>query len=104
MLMPVRVRFGEVTLDAGAMELARAGTPVRVEPQVMEVLTYLVAHRERVVPKTELLDEIWGDRFVSESALSSRIKSARQAIGDNGQDQRLIRTIHGRGFRFVGEV
>ena len=54
--------------------------------------------------KTELLDEIWGDRFVSESALTSRIKSARQAIGDNGRDQRLIRTVHGRGFRFVGEV
>ena len=70
----------------------------------MDVLDYLVRHRDRVVPKTELLDEIWGDRFVSESALSSRIKSARRAIGDNGRDQRLIRTIHGRGFRFVGEV
>ncbi len=86
------------------MELEREGVRVPVEPQVMEVLSYLVANRERVVPKTELLDEIWGDRFVSESALSSRIKSARQAIGDNGRDQRLIRTVHGRGFRFVGEV
>ena len=100
----MRVEFGDVTLDAEAMELERAGVRVPVEPQVMEVLSYLVAHRERVVPKTELLDEIWGDRFVSESALSSRIKSARQAIGDNGRDQRLIRTVHGRGFRFVGEV
>jgi DNA-binding winged helix-turn-helix (wHTH) protein/tetratricopeptide (TPR) repeat protein len=100
----VRVEFADVTLDAEAMELERAGRAVPVEPQVMEVLSYLVAHRERVVPKTELLDEIWGDRFVSESALSSRIKSARQAIGDNGRDQRLIRTVHGRGFRFVGEV
>lgn len=100
----VRVVFGDVTLDAEAMELERAGARVPVEPQVMEVLSYLVAHRARVVPKTELLDEIWGDRFVSESALSSRIKSARQAIGDNGRDQRLIRTVHGRGFRFVGEV
>lgn len=104
MLTRMRVGFADVTLDAGAMELARAGERVAVEPQVMEVLTYLVAHRERVVPKTELLDEIWGDRFVSELALSSRIKSARQAIGDNGRDQRLIRTVHGRGFRFVGDV
>ena len=100
----VRVRFGDVALDRDAMELERGGQRVAIEPQVMDVLDYLVRHRDRVVPKTELLDEIWGDRFVSESALSSRIKSARRAIGDNGRDQRLIRTIHGRGFRFVGEV
>ena len=100
----VRVRFGDVALDADAMELERGGQQVAIEPQVMDVLDYLVRHRDRVVPKTELLDEIWGDRFVSESALSSRIKSARRAIGDNGRDQRLIRTVHGRGFRFVGEV
>jgi len=91
-------------LDADAMDLVRDGQRVAIEPQVMDVLAYLVRHRDRVVPKTELLDEIWGDRFVSESALSSRVKSARRAIGDNGRDQRLIRTIHGRGFRFVGEV
>jgi DNA-binding winged helix-turn-helix (wHTH) protein/tetratricopeptide (TPR) repeat protein len=103
-LVVVRVRFGDVALDTDAMELERGGRPVAVEPQVMDVLDYLVRHRDRVVPKTELLDEIWGDRFVSESALSSRIKSARRAIGDNGRDQRLIRTVHGRGFRFVGEV
>jgi DNA-binding winged helix-turn-helix (wHTH) protein/tetratricopeptide (TPR) repeat protein len=100
----VRVRFGDVALDADAMELERGGQRVAIEPQVMDVLDYLVRHRDRVVPKTELLDEIWGDRFVSESALSSRIKSARRAIGDNGRDQRLIRTVHGRGFRFVGDV
>jgi DNA-binding winged helix-turn-helix (wHTH) protein/tetratricopeptide (TPR) repeat protein len=103
-LAMVRVRFGDVALDADAMELERGGRRVAIEPQVMDVLDYLVRHRDRVVPKTELLDEIWGDRFVSESALSSRIKSARRAIGDNGRDQRLIRTVHGRGFRFVGEV
>jgi DNA-binding winged helix-turn-helix (wHTH) protein len=100
----VRVRFGDVAFDRDAMELERGGQQVAIEPQVMDVLDYLVQHRDRVVPKTELLDEIWGDRFVSESALSSRIKSARRAIGDNGRDQRLIRTVHGRGFRFVGEL
>ncbi len=96
--------FGEYTLDVDAHELRRDGQLVPVEPQVFEVLAYLVQHRERVVPKTELLDEIWGDRFVSDSALSSRIKSARKAVGDSGRDQRVIRTIHGRGFRFVASV
>jgi DNA-binding winged helix-turn-helix (wHTH) protein/tetratricopeptide (TPR) repeat protein len=101
---PVLVRFADIELDRDRMVLRRAGEEVAVEPQVFEVLAHLVEHRDRLVPKTELLDEIWGDRFVSESALSSRIKSARQAIGDNGRDQRLIRTVHGRGFRFVGDV
>ena len=73
-----------------------------VEPQVFEVLAYLVSHRDRVVPKEELMDHIWGGRFVSETAVTSRIKQARQAIGDNGQAQRLIRTVHGHGYRFVG--
>ena len=77
---------------------------VPVEPQVFDVLSYLVARRERVVAKTELLDNIWGDRFVSESALTSRIKSARQAVGDDGRTQRTIRTVHGRGYQFVGQV
>jgi pimeloyl-ACP methyl ester carboxylesterase len=75
---------------------------VPVEPQVFEVLAYLVNHRDRVVPKEELMDNVWGGRFVSEAAVTSRIKQARQAIGDNGQAQRLIRTVHGRGYRFVG--
>jgi DNA-binding winged helix-turn-helix (wHTH) protein len=100
----VKVTFGDVTLDPEGMQLERHGSIVAVEPQVFEVLAYLIEHRDRLVPKTELLDEIWGDRFVSESALSSRIKSARRAIGDNGRDQRLIRTVHGRGFRFVGDI
>ena len=75
-----------------------------MEPQVFDVLAYLLRHRERVVPKTELLDQIWGNRFVSESALSSRIKSARRAVGDTGRDQRIIKTIYGRGYRFVADV
>ena len=73
-----------------------------IEPQVFEVLAYLVNHRDRVVAKEELMDNIWGGRFVSETAVTSRIKQARQAIGDNGQAQRLIRTLHGHGYRFVG--
>ncbi len=84
--------------------MRRVNEIVGMEPQVFDVLTYLLRHRDRVVPKTELLDKIWGDRFVSESALTSRIKSARHAVGDTGRDQRIIKTIHGRGYRFVADV
>ena len=82
----------------------RPSGPVDVEPQVFDVLVHLLAHRTRVVPKEELLDIVWGDRFVSESALTTRIKQARQAVGDNGQAQRVIKTVHGRGYRFVADV
>ena len=103
-MTPVAVRFGNFELSEERRELRRSGRPVAVEPQVFDVLAHLVRHRDRVVPKTELLDEIWGDRFVSESALTSRIKSARRALGDTGRDQRAIRTVHGRGYRFVLDV
>ena len=71
---------------------------------MFDVLRYLVEHRDRVVPKEELLDNVWGDRFVSESALTSRIKAARQALGDSGRAQRVIATAHGRGYRFLPPV
>ncbi|HEY7103830.1 MAG TPA: alpha/beta fold hydrolase [Mycobacteriales bacterium] len=96
------VAFEDLELDLAQVELRRAGVRVPVEPQVFEVLAYLVEHRDRVVAKEELMDTVWGGRFVSETAVTSRIKQARQAIGDNGQDQRLIRTVHGHGYRFVG--
>ena len=100
----VGIRFGDCELSVERLELRRADKSVDMEPQVFDVLAYLLRHRERMVPKTELLDEIWGDRFVSESALTSRIKSARRAVGDTGRDQRIIKTIHGRGYRFVADV
>jgi pimeloyl-ACP methyl ester carboxylesterase len=96
--------FGDRELDTDTLELRRAGAAVGVEPQVFDVLAYLVLHRDRVVRKEELLDEVWGDRFVSESALTSRIKDARRAVGDDGQRQAVIRTVHGRGYRFVAPV
>src|SRR5690606_22709087 len=77
---------------------------VHVEPQVFEVLLHLARNRDRVVTKNELLDTIWGDRFVSESALTSRIKDARRIVGDDGRSQQVIRTVHGRGYRFVADV
>jgi DNA-binding winged helix-turn-helix (wHTH) protein/tetratricopeptide (TPR) repeat protein len=100
----VGVRFGDCELSVERIELRRGGEIIDVEPQVFDVLAYLLRHRERVVPKTELLDQIWGNRFVSESALSSRIKSARRAVGDTGKDQRVIQTIYGRGYRFVADA
>ena len=100
----MRYGFEGYVLDTDAFELRHGADQVKVEPQVFDVLAHLVRHHDRTVTKEELLDEVWGDRFVSESALSSRILAARRAIGDDGQAQRLIKTVHGRGFRFVGAV
>jgi DNA-binding winged helix-turn-helix (wHTH) protein len=100
----VIVAFADLELDLSRVELRRSGERIRVEPQVFEVLAYLVEHRDRVVTKEELMDNVWGGRFVSETAVTSRIKQARQAIGDDGKAQRLIRTVHGRGYRFVGSA
>lgn len=96
--------FDDCELDLDRYELRRGGTIEPVEPQVFDVLAVLIRERRRVVPKDELLDTVWGNRFVSESALTSRVKAARRAIGDDGRAQRLIRTVHGRGYQFVGEV
>ena len=96
--------FGPFTLDLERFRLERAGQAVHVERQVFDVLAYLIAHRDRVVAKTELLDNVWGDRFVSESALSSRIKAARRAVDDDGARQHVIRTVFGRGYQFVADV
>ncbi|MGE0387214.1 MAG: winged helix-turn-helix domain-containing protein [Gammaproteobacteria bacterium] len=100
----MRFEFSGHTLDAGRRELCRGAVSVAVEPQVFDLLLYLLEHRDRVVGKDELLDAIWHGRIVSESTLASRINAARRAIGDNGGDQRLIRTVARRGFRFVGQA
>jgi DNA-binding winged helix-turn-helix (wHTH) protein/pimeloyl-ACP methyl ester carboxylesterase len=97
-------RFGDFVLDTDRFELRSGTTVVHLEPKVFDVLEYLIRHRARVVPKHELLDTIWGGRFVHESALTTRLKAARQALGDDGSAQRMIRTVHGRGYQFVGEV
>jgi len=96
--------FDDCLVDPGRFELRRGGAVEHVEPQVFDVLVHLIRHRERVVTKTELLDTVWGDRFVSESALASRLKSARRAVGDDGAAQRVIRTVFGRGYQFVANV
>jgi pimeloyl-ACP methyl ester carboxylesterase/DNA-binding winged helix-turn-helix (wHTH) protein len=96
--------FEDCELDTDRYELRRAGAPVAVEPQVFDVLAHLVANRDRVVDKHELLDAVWHTRFVTESTLTSRIKAARRAVGDDGRAQRVIRTVHGLGYRFVADV
>jgi len=100
----VRVSFAGFDLDTTTFELRRDGVPVPMEPQAFDVLAYLVRHRDRVVRKSELLDAVWGDRFVSDSALTSRIKRVRQALGDDGRSQRWVKTVHGRGYRFAADV
>jgi DNA-binding winged helix-turn-helix (wHTH) protein len=96
--------FEDCELDTALRELRKGGTAVHVQPQVFDVLAYLVQHHDRVVPKRELLDEVWGHRFVSESALTSRIKAARRAVDDDGTDQRIIKTFHTQGYRLVAAV
>lgn len=98
------LRFEQCELDSARFELRRDGETVPIEPQVLSVLLLLASNPDRLVSKDELIERIWDGRIVSESAVAARIKSARRAIGDDGQQQRLIRTIHGRGFRFVGAI
>lgn len=98
------VRWDAYELDVPARRLRGPEGDVHVEPQVFDVLVHLVQNRERVVEKAELLDEVWGDQFVSESALTTRIKQVRRAVGDDGRKQRYVRNVHGRGYQFIGEI
>ncbi len=102
--VPVILEFEGCELDLSRVVLTRDGQEVRIEPQVFDLLCCLIERRGEVVRKEELLDQVWGDRFVSESALTTRIKSARQAVGDDGTRQRVIRTVHGKGYEFVAPV
>jgi TolB-like protein/tetratricopeptide (TPR) repeat protein len=97
-------RFAHYELDVDRVELRRAGVRLSVEPQVFAMLRLLIENRDRVVTKDEIVEKVWNGRFVSDSAVSSRVKSARQAIGDDGRAQTLIRTVHGIGFSFVADV
>ena len=91
-------------IDVAQREVRRQDACVPVEPKVFDLLLYLVENRARVVAKDELVERIWNGRAISDAALSSCVKAARRALGDDGQQQRFIRTINRRGFRFVGPV
>jgi TolB-like protein len=96
--------FDAFELDRSKVELRRDGESVPVEPQVFALLLLLVENRERLVTRDEIIEKVWDGRIVSDSALDTRIKSARRAVGDDGKAQRFLRTIHGHGFRFIAEV
>ena len=97
-------RIGAYLIDPEAYEIRHDGARVPVEPQVFDLLIMLIENRQRAVSKEEIIERVWKGRIVSDATLSSRIKAARQTLSDDGSAQKLIRTIHGRGFRFVGEV
>jgi DNA-binding winged helix-turn-helix (wHTH) protein len=96
--------FEGFSLDTARRELRRGRALVPLQPQVFDLLEYVIRNPERVVSKDDLLAAVWNGRIVSESTLSTRINAARNAIGDSGEEQRLIRTAHGKGIRFVGAV
>jgi DNA-binding winged helix-turn-helix (wHTH) protein len=98
------VRFDQFSIDKEKFELRKAGEIVSVEPQVFELLVYLVQNRDRVIGHEELFEKIWDGRIVSQSTLTSRINAARAAIGDDGGKQALIKTVPRKGYRFVGQV
>ena len=100
----MNLSFGDYDIDVERRELRRAETPVHVEPQVFDLLVYLVNNRDRVVSKDDLIASVWGGRIVSDSTLTSRINAVRNAVGDCGEDKKLIRTIARKGLRFVGAV
>jgi len=96
--------FKDFALDGERRELRARGEIVPIEPQVFDLLVYLVKNRDRVVSKDDLIASVWGGRIVSDSTLDSRINAVRKAIGDNGEKQELVRTIARKGIRFIGDV
>lgn len=97
-------RFAGLELDCSRFQVRKSGKVLAVQPQVFDVLRYLVAHHDRIVSKDELFDKVWSGRIVSEATLSSRIKAVRQLLGDTGKEQQLLLTIRHRGFRYIGPV
>ena len=100
----MRYLFEEYAFDTDRRELHRGADVVSVAPQVFDLLDYLIRNRERVVSKDDLINTIWNGRSVSDAALTTRLNAARSAIGDSGEEQRLIKTLPRKGFRFVGTV
>jgi TolB-like protein/cytochrome c-type biogenesis protein CcmH/NrfG len=100
----VRYEFGEHSLDIDRRELRRGSSQIEIEPQVFDLIVYLVQNRERVVSKDDMIAQIWGGRIVSDSAVTTRINAARRALGDSGAAQTFIRTVPRKGVRFIADV
>jgi DNA-binding winged helix-turn-helix (wHTH) protein len=96
--------FGDCEVDEARRTLTRCGREVRLQPKVFDLLLFLLRHRERVVPKEVLFRELWPDVVVTEASLTRLVKEARRALGDDGRRQRVLRTFHGRGYRFAAGV
>jgi len=97
-------RFGDHILDTARFELTRKRQVVQIEPQVLKLLIFLIENRDRVVPRDELQQKLWGQRLVTDNALNVRVRAARRAIEDSGQSQAIIKTVHGAGYQFVADV
>src|SRR5215831_19007218 len=100
----MRYLFADCLLDTQCYLLRRAGQSIRLRPKVFQVLTYLLTHRDRVIAKQELCEQVWSAQAVSDATIENCLKAIRQAIGDNGQAQRLIETRYGQGYGFVAAV
>jgi DNA-binding winged helix-turn-helix (wHTH) protein len=100
----MRYVFGDYVLDTQRRELHYAGEPIKLRRRVFQVLVYLLAHHDRVIPKQELLAQLWPGQFVGEETLTSCVKTLRRALGERGRTARFLRTLHGQGYRFVGPV
>src|SRR5215510_8681348 len=96
--------FGDYELDSQLYELRRAGHLLKIEPQVFKVLVYLIQHRDRTITRQELFEHLWPKQYISDAVLSYCIMAARKAVGDSGRAQQIIKTVHGRGFRFVAPL
>jgi DNA-binding winged helix-turn-helix (wHTH) protein len=96
--------FGDYELDSQRYELRCAGRLLKIEPQVFNVLAYLIQHRDRTVTRQELLEQLWPEQYISDAVVSYCIMAARKAVGDSGRAQQIIKTVHGRGFRFVAPL
>src|SRR5262245_23283880 len=103
-MAPPRLHFLEFELDVAEYRLQRGGIPIEVEPKVLDVLMYLIQHRDRVVPRRELISAVWAGVKVGDPSLSRAIREVRRVLGDTGDEQRAIRTVQRRGFQFVAEV
>jgi DNA-binding winged helix-turn-helix (wHTH) protein len=100
----MRYVFGDCILDTQRYELCRAGVQRALRPKVFQVLAYLLAHRDRLVRKQELLEQLWPGQFISEATLNSCILAVRKALGEGGRTPRYVQTVHGQGYRFVAPV
>ncbi len=100
----MEIKFNKTTIETQTYLIQQGGKPVEVEPKVFDLIIYLIENRNRVVGRGEILENVWSSVVVSDTSLNNRIKSARQALGDDGQSQHTIKTIHGRGYQFVAEI